>query len=133
MIKKIALLLTLVLFMASCNSSQAHLNNEFDPNYAHVVYFWLKNPSNQEDRTAFETSLRQFLDNSQFAKTNFIGSPPKATRDVVDDSFTYNLIVSFESAEAQDAYQKEEAHLQFIEESKHLWTKVVVYDASSVK
>ncbi|NER16536.1 Dabb family protein [Spongiivirga citrea] len=133
MFKKIVLFLTLVLFMAGCNSSQVDQNKEFDSNYAHVVYFWLKNPDSQQDRTAFETSLRKFLDNSQFAKTNFIGTPPKATRDVVDDSFTYNLIVSFESAEDQEGYQKEEAHLQFIEESKHLWTKVVVYDASTIE
>lgn len=129
MIRKMTLFLALVILMAACNGSQADQNTEFDPNYAHVVYFWLKNPDSEQDRTTFETSLRKFLDNSQFAKTNFIGTPPKATRDVVDDSFTYNLIVSFESAEAQEEYQKEEAHLQFIEESKHLWTRVVVYDA----
>lgn len=114
-----------------CNNQNDKAMN-FNPNYAHVVYFWLKNPDSEQDRTDFETSLRKFLDNSKFAKTNFIGTPPKATREVVDDSFTYNLIVSFESAAAQEGYQKEEAHLQFIEESKNLWTKVVVYDASSI-
>ena len=34
---------------------------EFDSNFAHTVYFWLANPDQQEDRTAFETSLRKFL------------------------------------------------------------------------
>jgi len=122
----------LILVTLSC-SNQTKKEMNFDSNYAHVVYFWLKNPDSKQDRTAFEASLRTFLDNSMFAKTNFIGTPPKATRDVVDDSFTYNLIVTFESAEAQEAYQNEEAHLKFIEESKHLWTKVVVYDAIDSK
>ncbi len=105
----------------------------FYPTFAHTVYFWFKDTNNQTDRTLFETSLKTFLSNSKFAKTNFIGTPPKATRDVVDGSFTYSLIVTFESAKAQEAYQKEEAHLLFIEECKHLWDKVIVYDSNGIK
>ncbi len=105
---------------------------EFDANFSHTVFFWLKNPDNQADRTAFETSLRKFLDNSGYAKTKFIGTPPKASRDVVDGSFTYSLIVTFESAEAQQQYQDEAPHKLFIEESSGLWTKVIVYDSKSI-
>lgn len=101
----------------------------FDSAFAHTVYFWFNNPDNQADRDLFETSLQKFLDNSKYAKTNFIGTPPKATREVVDGSFTYSLIVTFESAEAQEGYQKEQAHLTFIDECKHLWKKVIVYDS----
>ncbi|WP_273565570.1 Dabb family protein [Maribacter halichondriae] len=105
---------------------------EFDPNFAHTVYFWLKSPDSQEDRKAFETSLQKFLDNSAYAKTKFIGVPPKASRDVVDGSFTYSLIVTFESAEAQQNYQDEAPHQLFIEESSDLWSKVIVYDSKSI-
>ena len=93
------------------------------------MYFWLHNPDSPQDRQAFENSLRKFLTRSAFAKTNFIGTPPMASRDVVDGSFTYSLIVTFESAEAQAAYQKEQPHLDFIAESEHLWKKVIVYDS----
>jgi hypothetical protein len=85
-----------------------------------------------EDRKAFETSLQKFLDNSAYAKTKFIGKPPKASRDVVDGSFTYSLIVTFESAEAQQNYQDEAPHKLFIEESSKLWTKVIVYDSKQI-
>jgi len=105
----------------------------FDPAFAHTVYFWFKDPDNKGHRARFETSLKTFLKNSKFAKTNFIGTPPVATRNVVDGSFTYSLIVTFESAEAQAGYQKEEAHLIFIEECKDLWKKVVVYDSFGIK
>ena len=105
---------------------------EFDSNFTHTVFFWLKNPDNQADRTSFETSLKKFLDNSGYAKTKFIGTPPKASRDVVDGSFTYSLILSFDSAEAQQAYQDEAPHKQFIEESSALWTKVIVYDSKGI-
>ncbi len=105
---------------------------EFDSNFAHTVYFWLKNPDNASDRQAFETSLRTFLDNSTYAKTQFIGKPPSASRDVVDGSFTYSLIVTFESAEAQQQYQVEAPHKKFVEESSGLWTKVIVYDSQGI-
>ncbi len=105
---------------------------EFNSNFAHTVYFWLKNPDSQEDRMAFETSLKKFLNNSQFAKTNFIGTPPQASRDVVDGSFTYSLIVTFESAEAQKNYQDESPHKLFVQESSDLWSKVIVYDSQGI-
>lgn len=105
----------------------------FDPAFAHTVYFWFKEPNNQADRAKFESSLKTFLKNSKFAKTNFIGTPPAATREVVDGSFTYSLIVTFESAEAQEGYQNEQPHLTFIEECKHMWEKVIVYDSFGLK
>lgn len=105
---------------------------EFDPNFAHTVYFWLENPESEEDCMAFETSLKKFLDSSGYAKTKFIGKAPRASRDVVDGSFTYSLIVTFESAEAQQNYQDEAPHKLFIEESSKLWTKVIVYDSQSI-
>ncbi|WP_149276592.1 Dabb family protein [Pareuzebyella sediminis] len=106
---------------------------EFDTNFAHTVYFWLKNPNSVEDQKAFETSLQKFLDHSAFAKTKFIGKPPKASRDVVDGSFTYSLIVTFESAEAQQKYQEEPPHKLFVEESSDLWSKVIVYDSQGIQ
>jgi hypothetical protein len=105
---------------------------DFDKNFTHVVYFYLNNPDNPEDRSAFENSLKKFLDNSLYAKTKFIGIPAKTPRDVVDNSFTYSLILSFPSKEIQDKYQEEPAHLVFIEESSHLWEKVQVYDSVGI-
>ncbi len=127
----ICTLLFLTLTTISFGQEKTEMKN-FDSNFAHVVYFWLENPDSKEDRKAFETSLKKFLDNSLYAKTNFIGTPPKASRDVVDGSFTYSLIVTFESADAQQKYQEEKAHLLFIEESNKLWTKVIVYDSTSI-
>ncbi|MEP3207904.1 MAG: Dabb family protein [Maribacter sp.] len=114
------------------NNNKSNMMREFDPAFAHTVYFWLANPDSQEDRAAFETSLQKFLDNSAYAKTKFIGTPPRASRDVVDGSFTYSLIVTFESAEAQQNYQDEAPHKLFIEESSGLWTKVIVYDSKTI-
>lgn len=128
-------IITLLLIGVATTSSFAQNKDTmktFDSAFAHTVYFWFKNPDNIADKAKFETSLKTFLKNSKYAKTNFIGTPPKSSRDVVDGSFTYSLIVTFESAEAQEGYQKEEAHLIFIEECKDLWEKVIVYDSNGI-
>lgn len=125
--KKIILIPVLLLTFFSCKEEKA--TSEFDPAFVHSVYIWLKNPNSAEDRAAFEASMEKFMERSLYAKTKFLGTPPKATREIVDDSYTYNLIVTFASAEDQDRYQTEEAHLDFIEESNHLWNKIVIYDA----
>lgn len=128
----ITLILTTIITTTSFAQNKDAMKT-FDSAFAHTVYFWFKDPDNKANRAKFETSLKTFLNNSKFAKTNFIGTPPVSTRDVVDGSFTYSLIVSFESAEAQEGYQTEEAHLTFIEECKDLWEKVIVYDSFGIK
>jgi len=42
------------------------------------------------------------------------------------------LILSFESAEDQEAYQEEPPHKVFIEECQDLWEKVIVYDSQGI-
>ncbi|MBK5193956.1 MAG: Dabb family protein, partial [Flavobacteriaceae bacterium] len=74
---------------------------DFDKNFTHVVYFYLNNPDNPEDRSAFENSLKKFLDTSLYAKTKFIGIPAETPRNVVDNSYTYSLILTFPSKEIQ--------------------------------
>lgn len=130
--KNIMCILAVVLMTSTVFGQNEKEMKEFDSNFSHTVFFWLKNPESQADRSAFKTSLKKFLDNSGYAKTKFIGTPPKASRDVVDGSFTYSLILSFDSAESQQAYQDEEPHKLFIEESSDLWTKVIVYDSVSI-
>lgn len=130
--KNIICILVITLMTSSIFAQNDKEMKEFDSNFSHTVFFWLKNPDNAADRAAFETSLKKFLDNSGYAKTKFIGTPPRASRDVVDGSFTYSLILTFDSAESQQAYQDEAPHKLFIAESENLWTKVIVYDSTSI-
>lgn len=123
------ILATLALLPVSAGAQTTADMKTFDPTFTHVVYFWLHNPDSPADRDAFVASLSRFLSRSAYAKTKFIGTPPVATREVVDGSFTFSLILTFESAEAQAAYQQEQPHLDFIAEASHLWKKVIVYDA----
>jgi len=130
---KIITLLLVGVLASSCVQIKNDMSTNFDHTFTHTVFFWFKNPDSKVARDTFEASLTKFLSKSQYAKTKFIGKPPKASRDVVDDSFTYSLILSFESAEDQAAYQEEAPHMVFIEECEDLWEKVIVYDSQGIK
>jgi len=106
-------------------------NKSLPGNFAHTVYFWLKNPDNAADRVAFETSLRKFIDASEFIQTKHIGTPAKTDRDVIDNTYTYSLLLTFVDKATQDKYQEEPNHKKFIEESSSLWKKVIVYDSEN--
>lgn len=125
----------LLFMMIVCSQSLTAQDDEikFDKNFTHVVYFWLNNPDNKQDRSDFETSLKKFLNNSKYAQTKFIGIPADTPREVVDNTYTYSLILSFSSKENQEKYQKEQAHLDFIKEASHLWKRVQVYDSVGLK
>lgn len=131
--KEFRLPLFILIFLAcTCFSFGQEKKAGLDKNFVHVVYFWLNNPESQEDRQSFETSLKKFLKKSKYAQTNFIGVPADTPRDVVDNSYTYSLILSFPSKEIQEKYQEEPAHITFIEESSGLWKKVQVYDSVGI-
>lgn len=98
-------------------------------NFYHNVFFWLKEPSNLEDCSLFEKALQKFLDISVYPKTAVITKPAHTNREVVDNSYTYALLVSFDSKEKHDLYQQEEAHQEFLKEASHLWNKVQIFDA----
>lgn len=125
-------LFILIFLACTCYSFGQEKKAGLDKNFVHVVYFWLNNPESQEDRQNFETSLKKFLKKSKYAQTNFIGVPADTPRDVVDNSYTYSLILSFPSKEIQEKYQEEPAHITFIEESSGLWKKVQVYDSVGI-
>lgn len=99
--------------------------------FIHSVYFWLKNPDSQADRAAFEKSLKKFINSSKVIISKHIGVPASTNREVIDNTYTYSLIVSFKNKEMHDKYQEEDVHKTFIGESQNLWKKVLIYDSIS--
>ncbi len=132
MIKFLKLLILFTILTGPATAKAQDQMVDFDKNFTHVVYFYLNNPDDPEDRSAFETSLKKFMNNSLYARTKFIGIPAETPRDVVDNTYTYSLILTFSSEEMQNKYQEEPSHLLFIKESAHLWNKVIVYDSVGI-
>ncbi len=109
-------------------SNGAFAGEPIQNTFVHHVFFWLKEPENQNARKQFEKGLSDLVKVPEI-KSYHIGKPVESARDVVDDSFTYSYIAFFKNKEDQDIYQTHPIHLKFIKDCQHLWTKVIVYDA----
>jgi hypothetical protein len=96
--------------------------------FIHHVYFWLRNAGSEEDRAALIDGLRK-LSRVTTIQQFHIGVPAATNRDVIDSSYGVSWMLMFATPQDQDSYQVDPIHLQFVEECKHLWSRVVVYDS----
>ena len=104
----------------------------FDKNtFIHHVYFWLKDPENNDDRLQLIEGLKT-LSTVKTIQSFHIGKPAGTNRDVIDTTYNLSWMLVFNNKEDQDSYQVDPIHLKFVEECSHLWKKVVVYDAVSL-
>lgn len=98
--------------------------------FVHTVFFWLKNPENAAEKAELQAGLRT-LTAIDVIKTAYVGQPASTNRGVIDASYTCSLTFIFDNKEDQDVYQTHPIHLAFVESCKHLWERVIVYDAVS--
>lgn len=96
--------------------------------FVHHVYFWLKNPDSKEDKAKLLEGLRK-LATVKTIENYHIGQPADTNRDVIDRSYAVSWLLMFKNKTAQDSYQVDPIHLEFIKNYSHLWQKVVVYDS----
>lgn len=96
---------------------------------AHSVLFWLKEGSTDQDKKDF-TQFFEELRKVPTVKLLQYGPPaPTTKRDVVDNSFTYNLLVYFDNMDDLNVYETHPYHLAAIEKFSKYWDKVVVHDS----
>ena len=96
--------------------------------FVHHVYFWLNNPESADDLKKLLEGLNK-LSKVKTINMFHIGKPAGTNRDVIDGSYSVSWLLIFENRANQDSYQTDPIHLKFIEECKHLWKKVLVYDS----
>jgi hypothetical protein len=111
--------------LTSCSTPE---KNELGRLFIHHVFFWLKDPSNQEARSRFEKAARELV-TVETIVDHHIGVPADTNRDVIDTSYTYSVLTTYKNKEDQDIYQTHPKHLKFIEDCQELWEKVVVFDS----
>ncbi len=58
-----------------------------------------------------------------------IAGTMKTDRDVIDNTYSYSMVITFDSKKEHDIYQEHPAHKKFIENASSLWDKVLVYDS----
>ncbi|MEM1134688.1 MAG: Dabb family protein [Bacteroidota bacterium] len=100
--------------------------------FIHVVYFWFNEPDNESQQKAFIKNTKEFLKKIDVIVSYYIGVPANTPRDVVDNSYTFSLLVTFKNKEDQDIYQEHEAHKKYVADTASLWKKVQVYDSLKV-
>ena len=98
--------------------------------FVHSVYFWLRDDLSQSDKTTFIEGIRS-LCTIESVQQGFIGVPAGTTREIIDQSYSYALVLSFADAAAQDAYQVDPVHDVFREKCAGFWKKIIIYDAIS--
>jgi hypothetical protein len=96
--------------------------------FVHHVFFWLKNPESTEDYNQLEEGLLS-LDKIDLIQMFHVGVPASTNRPVIERSYSFSLLMIFDSLEDQEEYQTHPIHERFVKENSHLWSKVVVYDS----
>ena len=124
--------ITALLALASPGKAKVRMTEESEGSFMHVVFFWLVDDS-EETHKNFMSELRKFIDKVDLIKTKHIGAPADTDREVIDSTWTYSLILSFDSKKEQDLYQEHQLHKNFIENASSLWKKVQVYDSVKQK
>ena len=99
--------------------------------FVHQVYFWLKNPDSTEDLNKLIEGLKK-LSKVKTIEMFHIGKPAGTSREVIDGSYSVSWLNTFKDRAAQDSYQVDPIHLEFIEECSPLWERVLVYDAVDI-
>jgi hypothetical protein len=97
-------------------------------NFVHAVFFWLVN-EDEKTKKAFLAELRKFIDQADMITSQHIGTPADTDRPVIDNTYTFSLILSFDSKKEHDEYQEHQLHKDFISNASSLWVKVQVYDS----
>lgn len=100
--------------------------------FVHHVYFFLKNPNNESDKTKLLEGLEK-LSKVPTIRMVHIGSPASTNRSVIERGYSVSWLCFFDNLEEQEVYQKHPIHLKFVEDYSHLWEKVIVYDSIGPK
>lgn len=96
--------------------------------FVHQVYFWLKNPDSKEDHANLLKGI-QSLSAIEPKVLFHAGVPASTDREVIDTSYSFAELIAFNTLEEHDLYQDHPVHVQFVENCRHLWSKVLIYDS----
>ena len=96
--------------------------------FVHAVYFWGHPTLSDADKQQWLRGLRT-LPGIETVQQGYVGVPADTHRDVVENTYTYALILLFRDKDAHDRYQAHLTHLAFVETCARFWRKVVVHDS----
>lgn len=95
--------------------------------HIHNVYIWLKENLTDEETSSFEQALKALTDDP-YAQSGYYGGPASTDRPVVENTYTYGLVILFDNLAAHDQYQAGPAHMNLIKHHRDKMAKVIVHD-----
>ncbi len=96
--------------------------------FVHHVYFWLKDKDNSADHAKLLEGIKTLAAIEPKIQVH-IGVPATTNRGVIDTSYAFSLLLTFNNLEDQESYQVHPIHLAFVDQYSSLWSKVIVYDS----
>ncbi|MGV3589399.1 MAG: Dabb family protein [Adhaeribacter sp.] len=99
--------------------------------FVHHVLFWLKSDNTPDEIKKFEASVSS-LKSIKSVHMADVGKPASTDRPVIDTTYSYSLLLVFNSLADHDAYQVDPVHLQFVADCSKLWERVLIYDSESL-
>lgn len=97
--------------------------------YFHYLLFWLKPELTPEQVKDFENFF-EGLKKLPYVKNVRYGGPANSSpRAVLDNSFTYNASMEFDSLEDLETYGKLGGHLALVAKYKPFFNKMMVHDS----
>lgn len=96
----------------------------------HAVYFSLRADLPEADRNLF-LSWQPKLVALPSVHQGHTGVPAATDRPVIDRSYTHALVLMFETAADEEAYQVHPEHDRFRAECGTFWTQVRIFDSIS--
>ena len=116
---------SIVLLNNDANARQIDQTEEI----THYVLFWLKKDLSDKDIKDF-AGFFELLKKIPVVKSMKYGKSASTNqRDVVDNSFSYNLVATFKDIAAINSYENHPIHLDAIKKYSQFWEKVVVHDS----
>lgn len=130
---KILSLITMVTLLYGCNFGSSHVDKTpLKGSFSHTVLIWFENLNDINLLKRFEEDCADFISNSEFIVSYHLGKPAATSRPIIDNSYTYCLIITFQTREDQEKYQGERVHKEFVEKYKQHWSKLLIYDSISI-
>ena len=97
--------------------------------YFHYLLFWLK-PELTSDQVKDFQNFFEGLKKLPYVKNVRYGGPANSSpRPVMDNSFTYNASMEFDSLEDLETYGKLDGHLALVAKYKPFFNKMMVHDS----
>lgn len=101
-------------------------------NLYHHVYLWLSEDVASEGAQAVADSARKYLTSIPGVQNLVVAAPAGVDLPMVEGGYSVALLMEFTDAATLESYEAHPDHVRFVEENKHLFSRIQVYNSTSI-